>query len=76
VDAETGVQTWQLEVSTRRFAQWVRVDIPGFTPADSWFHLAPGMHRTVPLGSSDNDRPPHGHLRAVNSAASVPVVVE
>jgi beta-mannosidase len=76
VDAETGAQTWQLEVSTRRFAQWARVDIPGFTPADSWFHLAPGMHRSVPLGSSDNDRRPHGHLRALNSAASVPVIVE
>ena len=31
-----------LEVTTRRFAQWVVVDVPGFRPDDSWFHLAPG----------------------------------
>ena len=30
---------WQLSVSSRRFAQYVSVDVPGYVPDDSWFHL-------------------------------------
>lgn len=38
-----------LEVSTRRFAQWVSIEAPGYLPEDSWFHLAPGTSQAVPL---------------------------
>ncbi|HLX87950.1 MAG TPA: hypothetical protein VKR22_05800, partial [Acidimicrobiales bacterium] len=40
---------WTLGVTTRRLAQWVSVDVPGFRPDDSWFHLVPGRVRTVEL---------------------------
>jgi len=33
---------WPLTVSSRLFAQSVAIDIPGFRPSDSWFHLPPG----------------------------------
>jgi beta-mannosidase len=38
-----------IEIGTRRFAQWVSIEVPGFVPADSWFHLAPGAQRLVRL---------------------------
>jgi beta-mannosidase len=60
---------WSLSVTTRRFAQWVVVEVPGFRPSDSWFHLSPGATRTVTLsrvdGSGDGD--PSGHVRALNA---------
>ncbi|HML01222.1 MAG TPA: hypothetical protein VK428_13620, partial [Acidimicrobiales bacterium] len=68
--------TWEVSVGTRRFAQWVRLEVPGFRPADSWFHLAPGGRRVVPLhpaGAAGGTTPagpttPAGVVRAHNSA--------
>ncbi len=62
---------WSVDVSTERFAQYVALDLPGFRPADSWFHLAPGRSRTVPLAASDLSRGPAGTVRALNSEAVV-----
>ena len=42
---------WSLRLSSRLFAQYVALDIPGFIPTDSWFHLAPGQTKTVGLRS-------------------------
>ena len=38
-----------LRIGTRRFAQSIAIDAPGFTPADNGFHLAPGQVRDVLL---------------------------
>ena len=38
-----------ITVSTRLFAQWVQIDVPGWRPEDSWFHLPPGDARTLAL---------------------------
>jgi beta-mannosidase len=66
---------WILEVSTRRLAQWLVVEVPGYRPEDSWFHLAPGTPRSLVLepetGSED---PPAGEVRALNSSRSVRIV--
>ncbi len=61
--------TWQLTVSTRRLAQWVRVEVPGFHPSDSWFHLAPGGRRTVTLVPAGG-RAPVGYVQAFNSSTT------
>ncbi len=61
-------QVWSLSVSTRRFAQYVSVDVPGFRAADSWFHLEPGGTAVTDLyreGSPDSA--PRGQVRALNS---------
>jgi beta-mannosidase len=61
-------QTWCLHVSTRRFAQFVCVDVPGFRPANSWFHLPPGGTVVTTLcreGSGEDV--PRGQVRALNS---------
>lgn len=67
---------WQLTIGTSRFAQCVAIDVPGFAPTDSWFHLAPETHRTVllrPLGASTS---PKGRVRALNGLHSSPVIIE
>jgi len=67
---------WQLHVGTRRFAEWVALEVPGFAPEDSWFHLAPGGERTIGLRPLGDGASPKGRVRSLNSLYSVPIVVE
>jgi beta-mannosidase len=84
-------QRWSLTVSAEGFAQWVRVDVPGFRAADSWFHLPPGGSKTLALtptgpsvgpqrsgspGPGSEQRRPFGQVQALNLASSVAVSVE
>jgi len=63
---------WTLHVSSRRFAQFVNVDCPGFRPANSWFHLPPGGTETIALLPEQSSGPaPRGQARALNSAEVV-----
>jgi len=83
VQAEVGLQAtlrqvdeqaWSLSVSSRRFAQFVAVDVPGFRPGDSWFHLEPGGSRSIDLHRvTPGDRPPKGQVRALNSTSEARV---
>lgn len=67
--------TWELRVAARRFAQWVAIDVPGFAPADSWFHVAPGGEQRVTLRPLGEGKPPRGRVRALNALYSAPIVV-
>ncbi len=72
---------WSVDVSTRRFAQWVEFDVPGFEADDSWFHLAPGATRRVGLRRVGGDDPgtaagPDGTIRAFNAVAAARVACE
>jgi beta-mannosidase len=70
-DGDRGTGAWTVTVATRRFAQSVALDVAGFVPSDSWFHLAPGATRSVtlvPVPDSEADRP-RGSVRAVNARA-------
>ena len=51
-------------------AQWVVVEVPGYRPSDSWFHLAPGSTRTLSLEGGDGGQPPAGQVRAVNAVTT------
>jgi beta-mannosidase len=63
--------TWVLLVTTRRLAQWVVVEVPGFWPDDSWFHLPPGASKRIVLHPEvDPDASPTGEVRALNSLRS------
>jgi beta-mannosidase len=62
---------WRARISTRAFAQYVALELPGFVPSDSWFHLAPGATRTVELSAREATRAPAGSVRALNSLAKV-----
>jgi beta-mannosidase len=74
--------TWTVEVRTRRLAQWVALEVPGFLPLDSWFHLLPGAARTLSLvpdpgveGDPTDRRVPRGKVRALNSLTTARLVV-
>ena len=54
-------------MTTKRFAQHVAIDAPGFVPDDDNFHLAPGQARTVALHGSGA---PSGTVSALNSEAT------
>jgi beta-mannosidase len=62
---------WTVSVTTGRFAQSVALDVDGYVPSDSWFHLAPGGTRSLtlrPWPGSEHGRP-RGSVRAVNVRA-------
>ncbi len=64
-------EVWRLLVSSRRFAQHIQIDVPGFAPDDSWFHLPPGGSREILLRPESGTEPgsePRGRVRALNSA--------
>ena len=71
-----GEGAWSMTVASRQFAQWVVVDVPGYTASDSWFHLAPGTQREVRLVPDDPRSTLRGEVRALNATRSTPVVVE
>lgn len=68
---------WVLEVSAQRLARWVSLDVPGFLPADSWFHLAPGAVRRVALQrlatGGPGDGVPRGSVQALNGLDATPL---
>ena len=66
---------WSLSVTTRRLAQWVVVEVPGFRPSDSWFHLAPGSTRTMTLERTHGGEVPAGQVRAVNASTTARIIV-
>jgi beta-mannosidase len=67
---------WELTILTSRFAQWIAIDVPGFAPEDSWFHLAPASQRTVVLRPLGIGASPTGRVRALNGLHSSPVVID
>ena len=57
---------WLLALSADRFAQSVAIEAPGFGLSDNWFHLAPGLAKTVrlvPLAGTDPAARPSGEVR-------------
>ena len=69
-------ETWELVVRSRRFAQWVALDIPGFAHEDSWFHVAPQGEHIVVLRPLEEGATPRGRVRALNCLHSSPIMVE
>jgi beta-mannosidase len=63
---------WEVEVTTRRMACWVSLEVPGYVPLDGWFHLPPGERRVIPLRAQpDAPEVPRATVRAVNSRRAV-----
>lgn len=66
-------------VTTRRFAQAVRIVVPGHVAEDNYFDLAPGRSRTIALRPAVNAKPRSsiavigGEISALNLRSSVPL---
>ena len=67
-------QTIELTVCTKRLAQSVHIDLPGFHPDDEYFHLEPNGCAQVTLRGTGN-APVSGYVHAVNSARSARIDV-
>jgi beta-mannosidase len=62
--------TLAVTVRTRRFAQAVTIDAPGYRPSDDHFHLAPGASRSVRLVPDGPPVAPYtGRVAALNARA-------
>jgi beta-mannosidase len=59
----------RVTLKTRRFAQSVALDVPGYEPDDAHFHLAPGGQRTVRLRALPGAGPPRGSVQPLNAHA-------
>lgn len=65
---------WIVEVTTEALAQRVTISSPGWRPARSWFHLAPGTKRTVelhPVAADCAERQPRIKVGSLNSRHAV-----
>jgi beta-mannosidase len=54
---------------TRRFALAVRVTVDGCEPDDNYFHLAPGVEKTVTFVRRAGQGRPQGWVQALNGRA-------
>lgn len=69
-----GAEGWILDLSTDRFAQSVALDVEGFLPSDNWFHLAPGVAKTIrlaPRTGTDPAAKPSGTVGGIGVEAIV-----
>ena len=60
---------WSVQVTAERLSQWVTISVDGYLPSDAWFHLAPGMTRSVeltPLVADSAVSHPLPSIRALN----------
>jgi beta-mannosidase len=60
---------WSVRVTAERLAQWVTVSADGYLPSDAWFHLTPGMTKTIrliPVGTAGTASRPVLSMRALN----------
>lgn len=77
VARQDGPEGWILDVSTTRFAQWVQIEIDGWQPDDSWFHLLPGCTRSIRLRPRADvvHGPPRGEVTALNATRPTRIAV-
>ena len=57
-------------LQTRRFAQFVNIDVPGWRPVDGWFDLVPGRERTVLMKRVSADARFVGSVRSLNGGVA------
>lgn len=72
-DVAFGEGGWTVTVRTRRLAQAVSLDFPGYRPDDNYFHLRPGGERRVRLRATGAAPPPWGSVGALNAETGASV---
>ena len=58
---------YELMLSTRNFAQGIRIEAAGYIADDQYFHLAPGHDRKVRLRAQNDGCVLRGHVSALNA---------
>jgi beta-mannosidase len=67
---------YRVHLTTQNFAQAIAVEVPGYVPDDSYFHLAPGGEKWVALTEerSERARAPRGTVHPLNTHSAVRIV--
>jgi beta-mannosidase len=60
----------EVTLQTRRLAQFVNIDVPGWRPVDGWFDLVPGRERTVHLERVAAGARLIGSVRSINGGVA------
>jgi beta-mannosidase len=68
---EAGAGQYAVRVRTRRFALAVAVAVEGCVADDNYFHLPPGVEKTVTLVRRSGQGRPQGWLSALNAQSPV-----
>ncbi len=76
-------ERYSVTLQTRKFAQSVHVEMPGYLADDQYFHMAPKTTRVIELRPRQADpaaagrpRPPHGLVYALNAAWPVSIAFQ
>lgn len=65
-----------LDLTTRSFAQSLAIEVPGYSPSDDFFHLAPGASRSVHLRPIPSQkRGKRGYITPLNAHGPTEVVL-
>jgi beta-mannosidase len=78
VVAEASARTdgaWTLSVRADTLALSVAIDIEGFMPSDSYFHVAPGATRKISLAGRKGASRPSGNIHPLNAEQPTRIVV-
>jgi beta-mannosidase len=69
--------TFDLKITTRRFAQSVWIESEGFRADDAYFHLAPGGEKTLSLARipHESERPLRGRVHALNALTAAKIEI-
>jgi beta-mannosidase len=73
LEVELSSDPTALLVRSRRLAYGVRVDVPGFSPADDAFSVEPGSERRIALRPVAGEYPAEGRLTAINLEGGIPI---
>ena len=72
-EATSAGEDFTLTIRTRAFAQSVRIEGDGVTPDESYFHVAPGRHKTVRLRTTP--KASRCTVQALNASSSLRVTL-
>ena len=64
----------EVEVTTKRFARYVHIEVDGATAIDNYFDLAPGVSRSIALTSQPGATHRSGSVAALNQNGSVRII--
>lgn len=70
---EVGDAVVEVTLATRRFAQSVHFDAPGYLADDEFFHLVPGRVRIVRFRAHGAPKPWWGNVLALNAEGGAPI---
>ena len=67
--------SWQLDLTTSRFAQSIAIEVKGYLPNDNYFHLAPESSKQIVLTPISGKSKPLGYVTPLNALNPIKIQV-